>query len=78
MRSLADIENRQRFEFLKTITQTKSKLDEYFGDPWPSIKMIVDVQGQLIKTKPSGCPTEVTTLKKIDKIHNIIFYNFLH
>lgn len=63
----------------KTITQTKTKLDKYYGDSSPSIKMIhkwfTDFRcGRTSTTdaERSGRPNEVTTPKMVDKIHDMV------
>ena len=63
----------------KTITQTKPKLDKYYGDSSPSIKMIqkwfTDFRcghTSTTNTERSRRPNEVTTPKMVDKIHDTV------
>lgn len=63
----------------KTITETKIKLDKYYGDSSPSIKMIhkwfTDFRCGRTSTADAerpGRPNEVTTPEIIEKIHDIV------
>lgn len=63
----------------KTITQTKTKLDKYYGNSSPSIKMVhkwfTDFRcgrTSTIDAERPGRPIEVTTPEMVNKIHDIV------
>lgn len=63
----------------KTITQTKAKLDKYYGDSAPSISMVkkwfTEFRCGRTSTEDaerSGRPVEVSTSETIEKIHDMV------
>ncbi|GBP09166.1 hypothetical protein EVAR_4039_1 [Eumeta japonica] len=63
----------------KTITETKEKLDKYYGDSAPSISMVKKWftefrcgRTSTSDAERSGRPKEVITPEIVDKIHEMI------
>ena len=63
----------------KTITQTKAKLDKYYGDSAPSISMVKKWftefrcgRASTEDAERSGRPVEVSTSETIEKIHDMV------
>ncbi|EFN71643.1 Histone-lysine N-methyltransferase SETMAR, partial [Camponotus floridanus] len=65
-----------------TLTQTKDKLDKYYGDSAPSISMVKKWFTEFCcgrtstsDAERSGCPIGVTTSETTEKIHDMVFHD---